>query len=118
MTEARAGRTALVLCALVLTVAAASLAGAILAPVAFALFIVAVVWPLQQQLQARIPKLLALAVTILVILAAVAVLLYLLVWGFSLVGKWVLNNIDRFQSLYSQAYAWLGEHGISLSTLM
>src|SRR5262245_16476577 len=84
MTEARAVRTSLVVCALVLGVAAAYFTGAILAPVTFALFIVAVVWPLQQALQARIPKLLALIVTILVILAAIAVLIYLLVWGFGL----------------------------------
>ena len=118
MTQDRAVRTSLVLCAMVLIFAAAYFARAILAPVAFALFIVAVVWPLQQRLQTRIPKLLALVVTILAILAAIAVLLYLLVWGLGLVAQWVLNNTDRFQTVYALGYAWLAEHGISVSTLM
>jgi predicted PurR-regulated permease PerM len=118
MVPDRAVRTSLVLCALVLVFAAAYFARTILAPVAFALFIVAIVWPLQQTLQARTPKLLALVATLLVILATIAALLYLLVWGFGLVAQWLLNNADRFQSLYAQGYAWLSEHGISVSTLM
>jgi AI-2 transport protein TqsA len=118
MIQDRAVRTSLVLCALVLVFAAAYFAGAILAPVTFALFVVAVVWPLQERLQAALPKILALVATILVILAVVAALLYLLGWGFGLVAQWLLNNTDRFQSLYTQGYVWLSEHGISISTLM
>ena len=40
-----------------------------MAPVTFALFTVAIAWPLQSALQKRIPKLLALVVTIVVTLA-------------------------------------------------
>jgi len=52
MTEDRTVRTSLVLCAMIALLAAAYLARPIIAPVTFALFIVAVVFPLQGALQA------------------------------------------------------------------
>jgi len=55
--------------AAVLVVAAASLASSVFAPLALALFIIALVWPVQSWLQARISKLPALAVTIVMTLA-------------------------------------------------
>ena len=88
---------------------------AIMAPVTFTLFIVAIAWPLQSALQARIPKLLALVVTIVVTLAIIAVLVLLVVWGFGLVFQWLVNNTDRFQTLYAQATEWLDSHGVSIS---
>jgi len=111
-------RTPLLLSTLVLVLAAVHFAGAIVAPVTFALFIIAIVWPLQSALQARMPKLLALAITILVTLAAIAALVYLMVWAFGLVVQWLLSNTDRFQFLYMQAAIWLDGHGISLRSLM
>ena len=53
--------------------AAAYLARPIVAPVTFALFIVAIVWPLQAALQRRLPKGVALVVTLLVAIAVIAV---------------------------------------------
>ena len=49
--------------AVVLLAAAVRQASAVFAPLALALFIIAIVWPLQSRLQARMPKLLALAIT-------------------------------------------------------
>jgi AI-2 transport protein TqsA len=111
-------RTSLLLCTLVLTIAALYYAGPIAAPVAFALFIIAIVWPLQRALQRRIPTLLALAVTLAVTLAVIALLLFLVAWGFGLVVQWLVNNSGRFQTLYAQATDWLNGHGISATTLM
>ena len=45
----------------VLLIGGAALASSVFAPVALAFFIVALVWPVQQRLQARLPKLAALA---------------------------------------------------------
>jgi hypothetical protein len=56
--------------AAVLVAAAAAQASTVFAPLAMALFIIAIVWPLQCWLQARMPKLPALAITIVVTLAA------------------------------------------------
>src|SRR3981081_1995475 len=98
------------LCTPVLVLAALYFARTILAPVAFSLFIIAIVWPLQSALAARAPKLLALAVTILTTLAVIAVLGSLMVWGFSRIGQWLVNNGARFQTLYLQANDWLEGH--------
>lgn len=111
-------RTALVLCSLVLILAAVSVASTIIAPMAFACLIIAVVWPIQSRLQERMPKLLALAITTVIVLAVIASLIYLLVWAFGLVAKWLINNATRFQSLYGQAIAWFEQHGISIQSLM
>ncbi len=118
MTQDRMTRTSLLLGAMVLVFTAVYFAGAILAPAAFAVFIIAVVWPLQSALQARMPTPLAAAITILVTVAAIAVLVYLVVWGFGLVFQWLLANTARFQSLYAQAMEWLGEHGIAVKNFM
>ncbi|HEY6754574.1 MAG TPA: AI-2E family transporter [Pseudolabrys sp.] len=108
-------RISLLLCTSILVLAALYFSRAIMAPVAFALFVVAIAWPLQSALQARIPQLLALVVTIVVTLAIIAVLVLLVIWGFGLVVQWLINNTDRFQTLYAQASEWLDGHGVSIS---
>jgi AI-2 transport protein TqsA len=114
MTQDPIVRTLLGLCAAVLIFAALEAARSLLAPVAFSLFIIAIVWPFQRRLQSRLPKLVALAVTILVILVVITALSALLVWGFSHIGQWVIANSIRFQALYMQAVDWLEGHGIPL----
>jgi AI-2 transport protein TqsA len=111
-------RTLLAICAAILVFAALYLARSILAPVVFALFIIAIVWPLQRSLQARIPKLLALVVTLVVILAVIVVFAFLMIWAFSRIGQWLVINSVRFQMLYTQASDWLEQHGISMSNQM
>lgn len=106
------------LCALVLALGALYFARAIIAPVTFSLFVVAVVWPLQSALQARLPKLLAAIITIAVILAIIAVFEYLIFWGISRVVQWLFANAGRLQSLYAQATDWLEGHGVSVSSLV
>jgi AI-2 transport protein TqsA len=82
MIEDRTIKILLLFCALVLIFGALYLARSLIAPVTFSLFVIAIVWPIQRALQRRIPKLLAVAITILGIFVAVAVLGSLLVWGF------------------------------------
>lgn len=118
MKQDRAVRILLLLCTSVLILAALYFARAIMAPVAFSLFVIAIAWPLQSALQARIPKLLALVVTIIVTLSVIAVLVFLVVWGFGLVVRWVISNTDRFQALYVQATEWLDGHGVSITSLV
>jgi AI-2 transport protein TqsA len=111
-------RTALVLGSLVLVLAGVYAASPILAPMAFALVMIATVWPIQSVLQERMPKLLALAVTTIIALAVVAALIYLLAWAFGLVVQWLINNTVRFQSIYDQAIEWFEQHGVSIKNLM
>jgi predicted PurR-regulated permease PerM len=91
---------------------------AIVAPVTFALFTVAIAWPLQSALQKRITKVLAVVVTIVVTIAILAILVFLVVWGFGLVVQWLINNTGRLQTLYSQATEWLDGHGVSIAALV
>lgn len=118
MEQDRAVRIPLLLCASILILAALYFSRAIIAPVTFALFVIAISWPLQSTLQIRLPKLLALVVTTAVILAIIALLVFLVAWGFSLVAQWLVHNTARLQSLYAQATAWLDGHGISVTSLV
>jgi Predicted permease len=93
-------------------------ARSILAPVAFSLFVIAIVWPLQRALETRVPRLLALVATLVVTLLVIAVLGYLIVWSFGTVGRWVIDNALRFQALYLQWTDWLEEHGILVTSFL
>lgn len=105
------------LVAAVVVCTALYLARNILAPVAFALFVMAVVYPLQRVLERRLPKLLAVLITIVATLAVVGGVSSVVVWGFSHVAAWVFQNASRFQSLYAEAAVWLEGHGFVLAGL-
>jgi AI-2 transport protein TqsA len=64
-------RVSLVVCAVILACAALYFTSAVFAPLAFALFILAIVWPLQEALEKPLPKGLALFVTLAVTIVVV-----------------------------------------------
>ncbi|MEH2468928.1 AI-2 transport protein TqsA [Nitrobacteraceae bacterium AZCC 2161] len=103
--------------AALLVAAAAKQASAVLAPLALTFFIIAIIWPLQDRLQARMPKLLALAITIVVTVAACLVFASLAVWGFSRVGQSLVADAARYQTLYYNVVMWLDGHGVSVAGL-
>jgi predicted PurR-regulated permease PerM len=110
-------KVAVALVAAVLLAAAAANAASLFAPPALALFIIAIVWPLQRWLQARMPKLLALAITIVVTVSVCLVFASLVVWGFSPVAKSVLTDAARYERLYANGLSWLEARGISVAAL-
>jgi predicted PurR-regulated permease PerM len=118
MIQDRTIDTPLLFCATILIFGALYLARSIIAPVAFSLFVIAIVWPIQHALQTRIPKFFALTITILGILIVISVLGSLLVWGFSSVAQWLTNNTDRLQALYVRATEWLDWHGLSITDIV
>lgn len=87
----------------------------VFAPAAFAIFIVMVMWPLQAVLQRRMPRMLAMLVTVVVTLVGVMALLTLFAWGMSVVGQWLIRNGARFQELYLVATGWLEGHGFAVA---
>jgi predicted PurR-regulated permease PerM len=93
----------LALCTLVAV--ALYLGRSIFAPVAFSLFVMAIVWPLQKQLQTRMPKLVALVLTLLLTLIVLGLFALAIAWGSSQVGQWLLRNLDRFQFIYTKMFA-------------
>lgn len=118
MAKDRAFHIMLGLCTAILVIAALHLARAIFAPVAFAIFIIALAWPMQSTLQARMPKLLALAITIFATVVVVTVLGSLIVWGFGVVGQWLFNNAARLQALYGLTTYWLEGHGVFVTGVL
>lgn len=101
----------LLIITVIIVLAAVSWGEMVFAPAAFAVFIVMVVWPLQALLQKRLPRMLAMIITVLVTLVCVAALLTLFAWGMGVVGQWLIRNGARFQALYGAASDWLEGHG-------
>ena len=108
-------RPAPAITAAILTAAALSIGGGIFAPVAVALFTCAILWPMQKALETRLPRLLALLLT----LGATVIVIYTLgvvvTWGITIVGRWLMANISLFYDLYSTTLAWLEGHGIPVA---
>jgi AI-2 transport protein TqsA len=103
--------------AAILVVAALGIAEAVFAPLTFALFIIAIVWPLQALLQARLPKLVALAISMLATILVIGAFAWTITWAFSRVGRYIVTDAARFQLLYSQMADWLAGHGIVVESL-
>ena len=93
------------------------LASSVFAPVACALFIIAVAWPMQPWLQARVPQLLALAIVVTVIVVVFLAFTSIVTWGFGRIGRTLMADAARFQILYDQFAVWLEGHGIVLAGL-
>ena len=110
-------RTAVGLIAAAAVSAALYQASEVFAPLALALFIIAIVWPLQNWLQARMPALLALAITMAVTVVVCLGFASLIVWGFGNVGHALIADAGRYQPLYDKAIEWLESRGISVAGL-
>jgi AI-2 transport protein TqsA len=89
----------------------------VFAPVVFAFFIVALTWPIQKRLQAIVPKLLALALTMMLTLGLLFAFGYLAAWSFSRAIRLLISDTVRLQDLYDQTASWFMNHGIILETV-
>jgi AI-2 transport protein TqsA len=110
-------RLAALICATVLTLAGLGAASSVMTPVAFALFIIALVWPLQRRLQGRLPQVIAVLVTAGVALLAIGLGGWLVVWGFGGIAHWVIANAARLQGLYMHAADLLEQRGLYAAEL-
>jgi predicted PurR-regulated permease PerM len=117
MTAGAAQKTSIGLIAAVVLSAAAYQADVVFAPLTLAIFIVALVWPLQRSLQARMPSLIALAITMTVTVAVMLAFASLVVWGFGRVGRSLIADSSRYQAIYDSLVAWLDGHGVSVAGL-
>ncbi len=106
------------ICAVILTLAGLALAKSVMTPVAFALFIIALVWPLQRRLQRRLPQLLAVLITAAVALLAIAIGCWLVVWGFGRITQWVITNSAQLQRWYTHVADRLEERGLYAAELI
>jgi AI-2 transport protein TqsA len=110
-------RVAATICAAILTLAGLWAARGVMTPVAFALFIIALVWPLQRRLQAILPQVIAVLVTSAAALLAVGIGGGLVFWGFGRIAQWVIANAARLQGLYMHAADLLEQRGLYAAEL-
>ena len=112
MNDTRLGRFIQVLVAVILVSAALYFARVVFEPIAFALFGMALVWPFQKAMEAKMPKPNALILTILLTLFVIFVLALAIIWSVGDIVHWIFANVARFQSLYMRTTQWLEGHGI------
>ena len=110
-------RLSAAICAAILILGALWAAHGVMTPVAFALFIIALVWPLQRRLRAFLPALLALVVTVAVALGVIGGAGWLVFWAFGDVAHWVIANAARLQGLYMRLADLLEERGLYAAEL-
>ena len=91
---------------------------AVLEPVVFAVFIIAIASPLQSAMQARVGKAIALSVTVALTAAAILALFALIAWGGKEMVEWARQNFDRAQEAAMASTSWLEEHDIFVFTLI
>src|SRR5215831_14010985 len=105
------------ICAAILTLAGLWATSGVMTPVAFALFIIALIWPLQRRLQAVLPQVIAVLITAAVALLAIGGGGWLVVWGFGRIAQWVIANAARLQGLYIHAAELLERRGLYAAEL-
>lgn len=115
MTSDRGNLTLLGVCATILVLISLYYGRVVLAPVAFALFVIALVWPLQAALERRMPKILTVAITVVLVVVVVGALAALIGWGFGRAARWLIADSARFQAMYGQATEWLEGHGFVIT---
>jgi len=113
----RPRQTLLGVCAVVLLGWTLYAAQSVFAPLAFALFIMALVWPLQRRLQRDVPELLALALTMAMTILVVIVFSSLVTWAVTRITRFITTDAARLQELYNSAVLWLESHGVVLAEL-
>jgi AI-2 transport protein TqsA len=106
--------TALWVIAIILVVAALHWGRVLAVPLTFALFLMALVWPVQRKLEARAPRFLALAVSVLLLFTAAAGLLILIGYGIGVITEGLAPYASRIQVAYQTLGNWLDERGIAL----
>ncbi|MFJ1299085.1 AI-2E family transporter [Pseudomonadota bacterium AL_CKDN230030165-1A_HGKHYDSX7] len=102
---------------MLLTLGLLYLASPVFVPLAFAIFILALVAPLQAALRPRLGGVLAATLTLMLTLAAVLLFLSLAAWGFTLVAQWTMANAARLQRLFSVETAALHPRAALMMTL-
>lgn len=116
--ESDAVRISAVLVTAFLVLAVSSVAQSVIEPVVFALFVIALIWPMQKAFQSRLPKSIALFLTVLVTLAVIVALSSITAWGGGEVADWLTQNLSRIQEVVASSTNWLEAHDIFVAALV
>jgi predicted PurR-regulated permease PerM len=117
MTSSRLLPIAAVTGAAILVLAMLHILSSIMAPVACALFIIALVAPLLARLERRMPRGLAVLTVILITLFTLVALTGLAGWGFSRAAQWIIADAPRLQALYLDQTARLNALGLGVDSV-
>lgn len=96
----------------ILVLALLRVAQPIFAPLFFSLLIIALMWPCQLTLQRKLPRLVALFITLTLTMAVILALGSSVTWGLTQLGRWLFLNAERLQAIYTVWADWLELHGI------
>lgn len=118
MSNGRGAEAANVIIAALLVLAVCKLAQAVLEPAAFAVFIIAIAWPLTRSLQPRVGKAAALAITVTAAASTALILLSVVAWEGREVADWIGRNLDRIEDLLVASTSWLEAHDIFVLTML
>lgn len=91
-------------------------AGAFLKPVALALFIIAVTWPIKEALKKFMPSLAALALTVCLTIVVFVTFAALVIWGFSRVATSFIEAAWQLQAAYQEGVSWFDDKGIAIAS--
>ena len=103
--------------AVIITIAALKYASSFLIPIAFALFLIALLWPLQKILIQKIPQGLATIISMLVFLAALAVIIVALWLGAEKVSQDLPKYSDELKGYWEQTQEFAQKYGIDIPTI-
>jgi AI-2 transport protein TqsA len=105
---------ALWIIAIILVVASLHWMQVLALPLALALFLMALVWPVQTMIEARLPRTIALAASILLVLAATASIILLIGLGVAVVADGLDEYGPRIEDIYRSFGLWLDKQGFAL----
>jgi predicted PurR-regulated permease PerM len=83
-------------------------------PLAFALFLVAVFWPLQRRLERRMPRWASMLVTLVAFLVAIALLVLGLWYSGEVIVERMPQYMDELRRQYGTIRSWAGQYGVDL----
>lgn len=101
-------------CAALVILAALYLGRSLFAPVCISIFIVAIAWPLQRALERRVPRVLAMVVTVTATAAVVLAMASVVLWGLTRATQWAIANAGDFYVHYQRTDEWLEARGLYL----
>jgi AI-2 transport protein TqsA len=101
-----------------LTLVAAHVGQTVVEPIVFAIFIIALIFPLQTALERHLPRWAALALTVTAALAVVVTLSSLIVWGGGELVDWFARNLERVRASFEASTKWLEAHDIFVGALI
>ncbi|MBY6242093.1 AI-2E family transporter [Methylosinus sp. Sm6] len=101
-----------------LTLVAAHVGQTVVEPIVFAIFIIALMFPLQTALEMRLPRWAALLVTVACALAVAITLSSLIVWGGGELVDWFAQNLERVKTSFEASTKWLEAHDVFVGALI